>query len=90
VGIFAATFLMLALGRWGKVPVPRGVSALVGGLATALLYGVGPGAIDVQVLALLAGLMVLAGVAGHVGLFGPVGRALARRSPRGALLGPAS
>ena len=35
--VFAATFLLLALGRVGKVPLPRGAVALAGGLLTAVL-----------------------------------------------------
>ncbi len=67
--VFAATFLLLAVGRVGRLPLQRGAVALAGGLLTALLLGVSWRAIDAQVLLLLAGLMALAGLADAAGLF---------------------
>lgn len=58
--VFAVTFLLLALGGIGRFHIPRGAAALAGGLATALLLGVGWRAIDLQVILLLLGLMSLA------------------------------
>jgi Na+/H+ antiporter NhaD/arsenite permease-like protein len=85
--VFVVTFLLLALGRIGRVPVPRGTAALIGGLLTALLLGVSWKVIDLQVLLLLAGLMALAGLAEAAGLFAGLRRAIGRRSPGTALWG---
>jgi Na+/H+ antiporter NhaD/arsenite permease-like protein len=91
-GLFAATFLLLALGRIGRLPVPRGMAAAAGGAATWLLLA--PAGemewqawrhIDWQVMALLAGLMVLAGLAEAAGLFAGVRRRLAHLRPGPAL-----
>lgn len=79
--VFAVTFFLLALGRFGPWPVPRGAAALAGGLLTKLLVDVPWSAIDVQVLLLLAGLMALAGLAEEAGLFAGVRRRLAAMSP---------
>lgn len=83
--VFAATFLLLALGRIGRVPVPRGPAAVVGGLLTAALYSISWRAVDWDVMALLAGLMVLAGLAEAAGLFAGLRRRLARLDPALAL-----
>lgn len=83
--VFAATFLLLALGGIGGRAVPRGYAALAGGLATALLLGVGWRAIDLQVLLLIAGLMGLASLAQASGAFGGLRRRLAALPPRLAL-----
>ncbi|HEX2065913.1 MAG TPA: SLC13 family permease [Candidatus Thermoplasmatota archaeon] len=83
--VFAATFLLLAAGRLGRLPLPRGPTALAGGLLTAALYGLGLDVVDWQVIALLAGLTVLAALAEWAGLFAGVRRHLARRSPPLAL-----
>ncbi len=79
--VFLWTFLMLALGRLGPWPIPRGAASLAGGLVTALVLGIGAGVIDLQVIALLAGLMVLAGLAEAAGLFAGLRRRLLRLPP---------
>ncbi|MEA3144314.1 MAG: hypothetical protein QOG31_1638 [Thermoplasmata archaeon] len=83
--IFAATFLLLAAGRVGRLPLPRGYTAIAGGLLTALLYQFSWRVVDWDVIALLAGLMVLAALAESAGLFAGVRRHLARRTPPVAL-----
>jgi len=90
--VFAATFLLLALGRIGRLPVPRGWSALAGGVLTyAILVPSGDmdwrawRLIDWQVIALLAGLLVLAGLAETAGLFAGIRRRLLRLGPATAL-----
>jgi Na+/H+ antiporter NhaD/arsenite permease-like protein len=83
--VFAVTFLFLALGRFGKFPLPRGASALAGGLLTALLLGVGWQAVDLQVILLIVGLMALAALAEEAGAFAGLRRALDRLTPRAAL-----
>lgn len=83
--VFAATFFLLAAGRLGHIPLPRGRTALVGGLLTALLYGMDWRVVDWDVLALLAGLMVLAALCETAGLFAGVRRFLLRQSPGAAL-----
>jgi Na+/H+ antiporter NhaD/arsenite permease-like protein len=92
--VFLATFLLLALGRVGRLPVPRGWAALAGGVLTAAIL-VPAGAmewtlwrlVDLQVILLLAGLMALAGLAHHAGLLSGLDRRLAAAGPRAALLG---
>jgi Na+/H+ antiporter NhaD/arsenite permease-like protein len=83
--LFALTFLLLALGRVGRRAIPRGAAALVGGLLTALILQVSWRAIDIQVLLLLAGLMVLAGLAEASGLFAGIRRHLVKQRPAVAL-----
>jgi Na+/H+ antiporter NhaD/arsenite permease-like protein len=83
--VFAATFLALALGRIGRIPLARGASALIGGLLTALLLRLSWRVIDFDVIALLAGLMVLAGLAQEAGLFAGLRRRLLRLPPAAAL-----
>lgn len=83
--VFAVTFLLLALGRLGKVPVPRGASALVGGLLTAVLLGVGWRAIDGQVILLIVALMAIAALADEAGALAGMRRRLAHLPPRLAL-----
>jgi Na+/H+ antiporter NhaD/arsenite permease-like protein len=83
--VFAVTFLLLALGRVGKLPLQRGTVALVGGLLTSLLLGVSWRAIDAQVLLLLAGLMALAGLADAAGLFAGLRRWIGGLRPALAL-----
>lgn len=83
--LFFATFLLLALGRIGKFQVPRGVASLVGGVATALLLGLSPAVIDVQVMGLLAGLMILAAMVERAGVFAGMRRKLMQRPPVQAL-----
>lgn len=83
--VFAATFLLLALGRFGKVPVPRGASALAGGLLTAALLGVGWRAVDLQVILLIVGLMGLAALADEAGVLAGLRRRLGALGPRVAL-----
>lgn len=83
--VFATTFLFLALGRLGRWPVPRGASALVGGLLTALLLGVGWRAIDGQVILLIVALMAVAALAEEAGAFAGLRRALDGLPPRAAL-----
>src|SRR5688572_6298854 len=83
--VFAATFLALAVGRFGRRKLSRGLSALVGGLLTAALVGVSWRAVDLQVLALLAGLMVLAALAEASGLFAGLRRRLLALHPALAL-----
>lgn len=83
--VFAVTFLFLALGRLGKVPVPRGASALAGGLLTALLLGVGWRAVDLQVILLIVGLMGLASLADEAGALAGLRRSLGTLGPRVAL-----
>ncbi|MFO1532864.1 MAG: SLC13 family permease [Thermoplasmatota archaeon] len=90
--VFAATFLLLALGRVGRRPVPRGLSALAGGVLTYLVLVPSGGMawrvwrlIDWQVILLLAGLMVLAGLAEAAGLFAGVRRRLTHLAPGLAL-----
>ncbi|MEK6985085.1 MAG: SLC13 family permease [Candidatus Thermoplasmatota archaeon] len=83
--VFAATFTLLAMGRLGKWPVPRGAAALGGGLLTALLLGVGWSAIDLQVILLIVGLMAFASLAEEAGAFAGLRRTLDRLPPRLAL-----
>ncbi len=83
--IFAATFLVLALGRLGRFPVPRGAAALAGGLLTALLLRVSWRVIDLQVILLLAGLMAFAALADAAGVLAGLRRRLAHLPPRLAL-----
>jgi Na+/H+ antiporter NhaD/arsenite permease-like protein len=90
--VFAVTFLLLALGRLGRLPIPRGASALAGGAATWLLLAPSGHVeaqawrlVEWQVIALLAGLMALAGLCEAAGLFAGVRRLLARLSPAMAL-----
>ncbi|MES2154119.1 MAG: SLC13 family permease [bacterium] len=89
--VFAATFLLLALGRIGGKPAKRGWSAMAGGVATlALLVPSDLGfdvwrLVDWQVIGLLAGLMVLAGLADAVGLFAGLRRHLVHLHPGLAL-----
>lgn len=90
-GIFAVTFLLLALGRVGLRKLKRGPVALAGGVATLLVLAPGQldwrawKLIDWQVIALLAGLMVLAGLAEAAGLFAGLRRALIHLHPGWAL-----
>lgn len=90
--IFAVTFLLLALGRIGTRKLPRGPVALAGGAVTVLVLA--PEGflswqvwtlIDWQVIALLAGLMVLAGLGEAAGLFAGLRRHLIRLPPALAL-----
>lgn len=83
--VFAATFFLLAAGRVGHVPLPRGTTALAGGALTALLYGFSWRVVDWDVIALLAGLMVLAALAETAGLFAGVRRQLLKQTPGMAL-----
>ena len=83
--VFAVTFLFLALGRFGKVPIPRGASALVGGLLTAILLGVGWRAVDLQVILLIVGLMGLASLADEAGILAGLRSHLGTLGPRFAL-----
>ncbi|MEA3202783.1 MAG: hypothetical protein QOI63_449 [Thermoplasmata archaeon] len=83
--VFAAAFFLLAAGRVGHLPLPRGATALAGGLLTALLYHLDWRVVDWDVIALLSGLMVLAALAESAGLFAGVRRHLARRAPPTAL-----
>lgn len=83
--VFAVTFVLLAMGRVGKLPLQRGTVALAGGVVTALLLGVSWRAIDLQVLLLLAGLMALAGLADAAGLFAGLRRWVGGLAPGLAL-----
>ncbi|MEK6975010.1 MAG: SLC13 family permease [Candidatus Thermoplasmatota archaeon] len=83
--VFAVTFLLLALGRLGRFPLPRGASALAGGLATTILLGVGWGVVDLQVILLIVGLMGLAALADEAGALAGLRRRLATTPPRLAL-----
>lgn len=83
--VFAVTFLLLAVGRFARWRLPRGVTALAGGLVTAVLLGVSWRAVDVQVMLLLAGLMALAGLAEAAGLFAGLRRAVGAQAPALAL-----
>lgn len=83
--VFGLTFLGLAFGKVGRRIVPRGLIALAGGLATALLLGLSPAVIDLQVILLLAGLMVLAALAETAGLFAGFRHWLLHRPPAFAL-----
>jgi len=84
-GVFVVAMLLLAAGRVGRLPVRRGGVALSAGLVTALLLAIGPAAVDWNVIALLAGLMALAGLAEHAGLFRPLRDRLVRLTPHRAL-----
>lgn len=84
-GVFAATFLLLALGRVGRRDLPRGAVALAGGLLTWAVLRVSWRVVDLQVLLLLAGLMALAGLADASGLFAPLQTHIARLPPRAVL-----
>lgn len=77
--VFLATLVGLAIGRLGRLPAPRGAIALVGGLASAALLGTPWDVIDLQVIALLVGLMVLAALAKETGCFRPVARVATMR-----------
>ena len=83
--LFAVTFLLLGLGRFGRFKLPRGPVALVGGLLTAILLNVSWRVVDLQVLLLLAGLMGLAGLAQGAGLFAGLRRRLGTLRPGFAL-----
>lgn len=83
--VFAATFLLLALGRVGKVPLPRGAVALAGGLVTAVLLRVSWSVVDLQVILLIVGLMGLAALAEAAGVLAGLRRRLDRLPPRFAL-----
>ena len=83
--VFAVTFLLLALGRVGKVALPRGPVALAGGALTALLLQVHPRVVDVQVILLLVGLMGLAELANEAGVLAGLRRRLDVLPPRLAL-----
>lgn len=83
--VFAATFLLLALGRFGKVPLPRGAVAFAGGALTAALLGVGWRAVDWQVILLIVALMALAALADEAGVLGGLRRRLAGLPARLAL-----
>lgn len=83
--VFAVTFLFLALGRLGRLPLPRGLVALCGGLATWLLVDVSWRVIDLQVILLIVGLLVLASLAEEAGLLAGVRRRLDTMGPRTAL-----
>ncbi|MFA5943392.1 MAG: SLC13 family permease [Candidatus Thermoplasmatota archaeon] len=83
--LFAITFLFLGLGRFGRVNLPRGPVALLGGLLTAILLNVSWRVVDLQVLLLLAGLMGLAGLAQGAGLFAGLRRRLGALRPGLAL-----
>ncbi len=74
--VFLWTFVVLALGRVTAWPIARGWASLVGGLVTALILRLSPAVIDVQVMLLLAGLMVMAGLAEAAGLFAGLRRTL--------------
>lgn len=80
----ALTFLGLAAGRVGRVRLPRGGIALGGGIVAAALAATSPAVIDVDVIALLAGLIVLAHLAGTTGATVVVER-ITRMGPRVAL-----
>jgi Na+/H+ antiporter NhaD/arsenite permease-like protein len=83
--VFATTFLLLAVGRIGRLPLQRGAVALAGGLLTAFLLGVSWRTIDLQVILLLAGLMALAGLADAAGLFAGLRRRVGSLAPGLAL-----
>jgi Na+/H+ antiporter NhaD/arsenite permease-like protein len=83
--VFAASFVMLALGRFGGTSIPRGLTALIGGLVTSLLLQVSWRVIDLQVILLIASLMALAGMAEEAGLFAGLRRRLAKQPPWRAL-----
>lgn len=83
--VFAATFVLLALGRFGRFPLPRGPVALVGGLLTWLLTKVSLAVIDLQVILLLVGLLSLAALAEEAGLLAGLRRRLDSLGPRTAL-----
>ncbi len=83
--VFAITFLALALGRVGRMHLPRGWASLAGGVATMLILRVDPRVIDLQILGLLGGLMILAGLAEAGGLFAGIRRRLLHRRPGAAL-----
>lgn len=79
--VFVWTFVILATGRIGRHAVSRGVASLAGGLTTAMVLAIGPDAVDPQVIALLAGLMVLAALAEEAGLFAGLRRHLVHLEP---------
>lgn len=83
--VFTATFFLLALGRIGRRPVPRGAVALGGGLLTLVLLNVPWTAVDVEVLLLLAGLMALAAMADETGMLAPLQGLVGRAHGRWAL-----
>lgn len=83
--VFAATFLLLALGRVGRIPLPRGPVALAGGLLTMLLLRVSWRAIDAQVILLIVALMGFAALADEAGVLAGLRRRLDRLPPRLAL-----
>lgn len=83
--VFVTAFLLLALGRVGRLALPRGAVALAAGLLSALLLGVSWRVIDLQVLLLIAGLMGFAALAEEAGVLAGMRRRLHRFSPRLAL-----
>ncbi len=83
--LFGLCFLVLAVGRVGRLQLPRGPVAFVAGLFTAALLGLSWRVIDWDVIALLAGLMALAGLAEAAGLFSGLRRRLLNLPPGLAL-----
>lgn len=83
--VFAVTFLLLAVPVVGRRKVPRGAVALSGGVFTAVLLRISPRVIDVDILLLLGGLMVLAGLAEAVGVLAGLRRRLLHAAPGVAL-----
>jgi Na+/H+ antiporter NhaD/arsenite permease-like protein len=83
--VFAATFLLLAVGQVGRRKLPRGFIALGGGLATWVALRLSWAVIDFDILLLLAALMVLAGLAEAAGLFAGLRRLLLKLHPGLAL-----
>lgn len=83
-GVFALTFIALAARRIGRIPLARGPIALTGGLLMVLVGATTPSgafaAIDLGTLALLLGMMLLAGALGYAGLFDWIATQLARRA----------
>ncbi|MEA3191497.1 MAG: hypothetical protein QOD77_2079 [Thermoplasmata archaeon] len=81
--LFGVTFLLLALGRLGKTPLRRGPVALAGGALSWLVLAANGDVpwtawtlVDPQILLLLAGLMLLAGLAEAGGVLGGLRRRL--------------
>lgn len=83
--VFAVAFVLLALGRLGRLDLPRGAVALAAGLTTLFLLDVAPQVIDWQVILLIVGLLMLASLAEAAGALAGLRRRLDRLGPRTGL-----
>lgn len=82
--LFTATLFAIAARRLAHWSVPRGPTAFVGGLLTALAAGLGPrdlvAALDVRTLALIAAMLLLAATVATTRLFANAASWVGRRA----------